>query len=281
MPSIFVRFATVVTGADTDSTVGRTAKFLISEALPRFIFLLAMFVVWHAAATVVAPELLPSPAAVGEEIAAIVISGSFLFHLTQTLRRVFVSFVLAWTTGLFLGLLMGMSRTMEKILDIGVVIGLTIPALAMALIMIMIFGLRELTVYLAVYSVILSFITINFWEGVKDLDKNVIEVGQVFNFNSIETFRHAILPQLLPYMLAAGRYGLSTAWKIVVITEFLGFGNGIGYKLTQQYNLFNMAGVLAWTLTFAVVMLAIEYGFFKTIERQFLAWRSEMNVQRR
>jgi NitT/TauT family transport system permease protein len=55
--------------------------------------------------------------------------------------------------------------------------------------------------------------------------------------------------------------------------------NGIGYMLTTEYNQFNMAGVLAWTALFTVIMLLIEYGGFKLLERRYLAWRPNVEIR--
>jgi ABC-type nitrate/sulfonate/bicarbonate transport system permease component len=145
----------------------------------------------------------------------------------------------------------------------------------------MLFGLRPLTAYFAVFLVVFPMITLNFWEGVKDIDMQLVEMGKVFDFGTVRTIRHVVLPQLIPYMLSAGRLALGLAWKLVVVVEFLGFGNGIGYMLTTEYNNFNMAGVLAWTGLFTVIMLLIEYGGFKLLERRYLAWRPNVDIQGR
>ncbi len=46
-------------------------------------------------------------------------------------------------------------------------------------------------------------------------------------------------------MTKSPRYGLAWGWKIVVVIEMLGFGNGVGYLLYESYHLFSMERVLA------------------------------------
>ncbi|SEH65541.1 NitT/TauT family transport system permease protein [Halopenitus malekzadehii] len=252
---------------------------LVEDVLPRFVFLVGFLAVWQVIAVYFSQNLLPTPMAVFQESISILVSGEFFYHLQNTVRRVFVAFVAAWFVSIALGVWMGLSERAEKFFDMGIIIGITIPGLATAIISVMLFGLQPLTAYLAVFVAVFPMITLNFWEGVKDIDLQLVEMGEVFDFGRVRTIRHVVLPQLIPYMLSAGRLALGLAWKLVVIVEFLGFGNGIGYMLTSEYNQFNMAGVLAWTALFTVIMLLIEYGGFKLLERRYLAWRPNIEIR--
>lgn len=259
---------------------GDVRRYLREDALPRLAFIVCLLAVWWFTSEFLAAGLLPTPWAVFEEALVILATGDFIHHLTNTLRRVLVAFLLAWAFSITLGVWMGLSERAEKFFDMGVIIGLTVPGLAIAIITVMLFGLRPLTAYLSVFVAVAPMITLNFWEGVKDINMNLVEMSNVFDYSTAKTIRHVVLPQLIPYMLSAGRLGLGLAWKLVVIVEFLGFGNGIGYMLTTEYNQFNMAAVLAWTLLFTIVMIAIEYGGFKFLERRYLAWRPSVEIRK-
>lgn len=252
---------------------------LASEIGYRAMFVLVFFVGWHLIAGHIASGLLPTPLAVIGESYAILVGGEFIPNMSVTVRRVAVPFFAAWAVAVALGVAMGLSERAEKFFDIGVIIGLTIPGLAWAIISVMIFGLRESGAYFAVFVIVLPMITINFWEGVKDIDMDLVEMGEVFDFSTYTTLRRVILPQLYPYMLSAGRFGLSLCWKVVVIVEFLGFGSGVGYMIGVDYNNFDMTGVLAWTAMFTGIMLLIEYGGFKTIEKRALSWRPDVGIR--
>lgn len=245
----------------------------------RVAFVIGFLAVWHLIATFFTDGLLPPPVAVANESYAILVGGEFVVNMAETVRRVAVPFFAAWAASIAVGVTMGLSPRAEKLFDIGVVIGLTVPGLAWAIISVMIFGLSEMAAYFAVFAIVLPMITINFWEGVKDIDMGLVEMGEAFNFSQYTTIRRVILPQLYPYMFSAGRFGLSLCWKVVVIVEFLGFGSGVGYMILNDYNTFNMAGVLAWTALFTVVMLVIEYGGFKMLEKRFLSWRPEVGIR--
>ena len=85
--------------------------------------------------------------------------------------------------------------------------------------------------------------------------------------------RHVVLPQLGPYVAAASRSGLSLVWKIVLIVELLGRPNGVGFEIGTAFQLFDVTRILAYALTFVVVMLAVEMFLVQPFERYVTRWR--------
>lgn len=256
-------------------------KLVSGELWYRFLFVVFFLALWQFSAMYLTAQLLPTPLRTLAEMVVILQSGEFFFHTVNTIRRVAIPFIAAWVVSIAVGVAMGLDERVERFFDMGVVIGLTIPGLAWAIITIMFFGLSPLAAYSAVFIIVLPMITINFWEGVKDIDMDLTEMGEVFNFSTYRIIRQVLLPQLYPYMFSAGRFGLGLAWKVVVLVEFLGMGNGIGYEIGVAYNNFNMSAVLAWTGLFTFLMLVVEYGGFKYLEQRYLSWRPEVGMRNR
>ncbi|MBM4264880.1 MAG: hypothetical protein FJ145_26080 [Deltaproteobacteria bacterium] len=55
--------------------------------------------------------------------------------------------------------------------------------------------------------------------------------GSAFHAGVWSKIVDVILPQLVSHILAAIRYGLGLAWKVVVVVEMFGFSNGVGYQM--------------------------------------------------
>jgi NitT/TauT family transport system permease protein len=227
------------------------------------------------------PRLLPSPASTVNEAIRLVTDGTFFFHMIQSLRRVFVGSVIAMFFSIGVGIYMGTVVMGERFFQPLVVLGLTIPGLMWALIAVMLFGINEFSPYFAVTVTIFPMLVINIWAGVKSLDKELMDMSHVFHFTKWMKISQVILPQLVPNIFAATRYGLGLAWKVVVVVEMFGTSNGVGYQVMKSYQVFNMEGVIAWTLTFVVAMIVIEYGIINFAERRLTAWRPKIDVWRR
>ncbi len=235
---------------------------------------------WALLAAVTPSHIIPPPARVLTEVWEVLTDGSFAVHMAHTLQRVLIGFGAAMLVSLPVGIAMGSLPWLERFLEIEVVIGLTIPGLMWALVALILFGLSELSAYFAIAITILPMLVINVWQGMKALDRDLIDMSNVYHAGAWSKVVDVILPQLLSHLFAAARYGLGLAWKVVVLVEMFGYGNGIGYKVLESYYLFAMDRVLTWTVTFTLAMLIIEYGILGALERRFTTWRPQVVVWR-
>lgn len=239
---------------------------------------------WWLLAQLFPPTLIPGPKLVFAETFDVFVNQDFMHHFENTIFRVLASFLLAMTAATALGIGMGSSRTLEGFFEPFVLVGLTVPSLAIAMVMLLIFGINNVAAVAAVTLTMIPIVTENMWEGTKNLNPELIRMGHAFEAGPKSIILDIVLPQLVPYVLAASRFGLSIAWKVVVIVEFLGLGNGIGFKIKEQFGLYSFKGVLAWTLSFVLVMMLLEYGVLKFVERRLTRWRSTVEggeLQRR
>ena len=117
------------------------------------------------------------------------------------------------------------------------------------------------------------YVAVNIWQGIKNVDKDLVDMGRAFGVSKRKIVWHVYLPSLLPFIFAAVRIGFSVSWKLVVLAEVFGAGEGIGYMIFYWYQMFDMESVLAWVLLFVFIMLILEYGIVRRLERRLLAWR--------
>lgn len=266
--------------ASVQRTVGRLPHWVQWIAVRGVSVGLLVFL-WWLLAQFYPPTLVPGPQLVYERSAEIVQSGAFYPHFYSTFYRVLLSFAVGLGLSTAVGVLMGTNRVLEMFFETYLLVGLTIPSLAIAMISLMVFGLGETAAIVAIIVTITPLMTENMWEGAKSIDPELTRMARVFDTGRFRLLSDVILPQLVPYLLAATRFGLSLSWKIVVIVEMLGLGNGIGYKINEAFSLFNIVDVLAWTLTFTIVMLVLEFGVIKAAERHLTRWRVADDASRR
>jgi NitT/TauT family transport system permease protein len=280
-PALVTSRRTGVAGAETLPPAGSSGgREMISRLLPPLLAVASVVAIWWALYAIY-PRLLPSPLSTVQEAIRLLSDGTFFFHMYQSLRRVFVGSLVAMFFSVGVGIYMGTVVMGERFFQPLVVLGLTIPGLMWALIAVMLFGINEFSPYFAVTVTIFPMLVINIWAGVKSLDKELMDMSHVFQFTKWMKISQVILPQLVPNIFAATRYGLGLAWKVVVVVEMFGTSNGVGYQVMKSYQVFNMEGVIAWTLTFVVAMIVIEYGLINFAERRLTAWRPKIDVWRR
>ena len=200
-------------------------------------------------------------------------SGELLHHMAVTLRRVVLAFVVAMSLGVALGLFMGRNREADRWLDPWLIAFLNLPALVTIVLCYLWIGLNEVAAVAAVAINKIPTAVVTIREGARALDRQLDDMARIFRMSGRSRFAHVVLPQLGPYLASAGRSGISLIWKIVLVVEFLGRSDGIGFKIHLYFQLFDVGMVLAYSLSFIVVMLLIETLLLRPWEARATRWR--------
>jgi NitT/TauT family transport system permease protein len=238
--------------------------------LVSFGFLIAL---WFVASHFTGARLLPAPDTVGLALIAEARSGALFANFAATLLRVAASFAIAMLLGTLFGLAMGRSRVTDRLGDPWLLVLLNLPALVIIVLAYVWAGLTETAAIAAVVLNKLPLVTVTIREGARALDRQLDEMVQVFGMSPFARFRHVIMPQLAPYLVAAARSGLSLVWKIVLVVELLGRPNGVGFEIGVAFQLFDVTRILAYALAFIAVMLLIEISLVQPFERYVARWR--------
>lgn len=239
----------------------------------RLISLIVLLATWWLISQFVEPQILPGPERVLGVIAAQMRSGDLFFQLGVTLARVLAAFTIAMAAGTAIGLLMGRVKLADRLGDPWLIVLLNLPALVIIVLAFIWGGLTEIAGVLAVAINKLPNTVVTVREGARALDSGLDEMATVFAFPRRKYLWHVVLPQLGPYLAAAGRSGLSLVWKIVLIVELLGRPNGIGFQIGVAFQLFDVTLILAYALAFVAVILVIETAVVQPIERRASRWR--------
>ena len=201
-------------------------------------------------------------------------TGTLPYHLGKTLMRVLWAFGLAMSLGLCLGLVMGLYRRVDLWLDPWLVVFLNLPALVLIVLCYLWIGLNETAAIVAVTLNKVPNVTTVIREGARALDPQLKAMAQIFGMSPTRRLRHIILPQMAPFIAAAARSGLAVIWKIVLVVEFLGRSDGVGFQIHLYFQLFDVGMVLVYSLSFILVMLIIEWTLLQPWEARVNRWRT-------
>ena len=229
--------------------------------------------IWQIGAVLLASDLLPTPVSVLLSMWKYLQNGELLHHLGITLVRVVISFVIAMIIGVAFGMLMGSRDVWNRSLDSLVILGLNIPALVTIILCYIWFGLTETAAILAVAVNKIPMVTVAVREGARAVEKEFLEVGQVYRLTRKDIFFKIYLPQLYPYLFGAARNGLALIWKIVLVVELLGRSDGVGFQLGNYFQFFDIRSILAYTFAFAGVIFIIEAALMRPMESRLNRWR--------
>lgn len=233
---------------------------------------------WQGLARFVPHHLVASPLAAAHALWLDLGQASFYWNFAITLERVLGGFAISFAAGVALGVWLGLKPAAERALGVWITVALTVPSLFYVIVSFMVLGPTETAAVLAIASTAFPLVVVNVVQGVRALDPGLAEMASVYGLPPAARLRGVLLPQIAPYLVAAGRFGLGTVWKITIFVELIGRSSGVGYMMYYWFQLFQMDQVFAWSGVFTLFMLAVEFALFRPLERRLFGWRAEVSL---
>lgn len=257
-----------------------TVRWLVGNGVvARSFGILAGLTVWVALASVFPNRLMPFPYETLGLAWELVASGEAFIHIGSTLWLTLLGFTGSMLVGGVIGVMMGLNRYGQRFTTPYIIVGLSVPAVALAAAATLIFGFGSAAPVVATVAAVFPFVGINVWKGVESLEVDYIKMGQSFDVSKRRILRRIVLPNAAPSLFTAMRMGLALSWKVVTVVEIFAGSKGVGYKIMQTYQLYRFEEAWAWAVLFMIVILIIEYGAFKPLERKVFEYRNDADFQ--
>jgi NitT/TauT family transport system permease protein len=246
----------------------------VGVVIAQRVALAAIFIaIWALAASRMPAFVLPGPLKVWAAMQSLFGTATFAHDVGMTLYRVVVGFLLATIIGTPLGLLLGSSRTLASFFEPLLSVTNTVSSAIWAVFAIIWFGISNATTIFVVFMTAMPLILTNVWQGSKNVDKQHIDLARSFRMTRAQILRKIYLPTILPYFFSGARLAFGFGWRVSLVAETLGSSDGIGYRLRQAADLVQTDQVFAWTLMLVLLMLALEGGILKPLERRLFRWK--------
>ena len=198
--------------------------------------------------------------------------GQLMEALGITMLEVFVGFLFGALIGCVLGLVLGINPLVARVLD-PFLLGLyALPRIALLPLFILWFGIGlEMKV---VFTALLVFFPIfmNTLSGVRDVDRDLIDVLRVMGARPMETVRKVYIPSALAWVFAGLRISVPFALIGAVVAEMFSSNRGLGYLISLSANQFDTAGLFAALLVTTLVGLILD-ALVRRIEKYLLRWQ--------
>lgn len=150
----------------------------------------------------------------------------------------------------------------------------TVSSAIWAIFAIIWFGISNATTVFVVFMTAMPLILTNVWQGAQTVERHYVELAQSFRMSRLQTLGKIYLPTILPYFFSGARLAFGFGWRVSLVAETLGASDGIGYRLRQAGDLVQTDQVFAWTLLLVSLMLLLEGGVLKPLERHLFRWKS-------
>jgi len=245
-----------------------------AEGLRPLVGIVLLLAVWELVTItrLVDPVLLPSPYATFKTLWEGMVSGKLGADFLKTVVRTIASTAIAAVIAIPLGILLGSSEKLYRSVEFLIDFFRSTPASAMFPLFLVLFGVGDRTkIAVAAFGAALV-ILFNVAYGVMNARKTRLLAAKVMGASRARVLFDVMLLESLPQTFVGLRNGVSLALVIIVVAEmFIGSTDGLGQRVFEAQQLFDMPGMYA--AIFAAGALGYTLNLvFLVIERRFVHW---------
>lgn len=223
-------------------------------------------------AGVINPLLLPSPWAVAISAMDLIRSGEIFSHIAISLLRVFEGFALAAIVGIALGSAIGLWSTFDRTCDWLLQTLKPIPPIGWFPLAVLWFGIGEFSKVFIIFLGAFFPILVNVVAGIRQTDKQFIELARVHEIRWWKFFSKVIVPGALPSILTGLRIGIGFAWTCVVAAELIAAESGVGYLIVDARQTFHADVVIVGMLTIGLLGTLMDLAL-RQVEAWLVRWK--------
>ncbi|MEY9559660.1 ABC transporter permease subunit [Sinorhizobium fredii] len=251
----------------------------VPVSLISLLTVISLLMIWTAAAAaeLVSPVFLPSPAVVATSLWNLLTVGfvdsTLAQHVLASLRRVLGALGVAVVIGVPAGLAIGTSRIGRGILDPIVEFLRPLPPLAYLPLIIIWFAIGEASKVTVIALSMLPSIVISTAAGVRAVSKDHINAARAFGATRRQVTLHVVLRSALPSILTGTRIALGTGWSTLVAAELVAATRGLGFMIQSAAQFLVTDVVIAGIAVIALIAILLEIAA-RALEKWLAPWAS-------
>lgn len=231
--------------------------------LIRILIVAVWLCIWQAVCDLTGLELiLASPVNVFIALGKLIITSEFYKILLNSFIHITIGFLAGCIMAVLLGVLAGKYQMIHEFFMPPVHMMKSLPVASFIILLLILFGSSKVSTLIS-FIVVFPMVYSSVVAGMRQTDKKLLEMGQVFSIGFVRTIKYIYLPQVLSYTRSSLKTAIGMSWKAGVSAEVIGLAkNSIGeqfyyaklYLLTEQ--------LFAWSIVVVGVSLLCENIFF-------------------
>lgn len=212
----------------------------------RILILVLFLFSWETAARLdlIDAFIFSSPSRVWGTFAGMVMDRSIFLHAGITLFETIASFLLVVLIGIAAAVLLWLSSKLSEILEPYLVVLNSLPKSALAPLLIVWLGANMRTIIVAGISVAIFGTIINLYTGFKEVDPDKLKLIYTLGGTRRDALLKVVLPANIPIIISTAKVNIGLALVGVVIGEFIGAREGLGYLIIYGSQVFHRGPVM-------------------------------------
>ena len=192
--------------------------------------------------------------------------GSLFLHTGITLAETLISFLLVLVIGTLAAVLLWLSRQFSEIMEPYLVVLNSLPKSALAPLLIVWLGANMRTIITAGISVAIFGTIISLYTSFREVDPDMQKLIRTLGGGRLDILRCVILPANIPVFFSTSKINIGLALVGVIIGEFIGARQGLGYLIIYGSQVFRLDWVILSIVILCIIAMAL-YTMISLLEK--------------
>lgn len=235
---------------------------------------LAILALWQTATALkwIQPVFLPSPLATVEAFWTMLTKQNLHLDFVASIAIVGQAFIYGSVAAVALGIAAGLSSRVERFFGPTFDTIRHIPGIAWLPLIVLWLGIGAPAKVLVIAKSVFFPVFLNTLQGIRNVDKNHIELAKVLTLTKVQLVRKVVLPSATPSIMVALRYSAGLAWALVVVAEGLSGLEGIGFLIFRAQGLLLTDQLIVCMAIIGLVGFGIDRLMYLA-QRRVLRWK--------
>ena len=246
---------------------GRRLRRTLVEMAIRFVSLAVVLTIWEVFGAKVDPVLFTTPSKIAVAAVGMIGSGELWNYLWPSLVVLLWGLSTAAIVGIAVGLLLARFWVLDVALGVYITFLYSTPTVALVPLIVLWAGFETTAKVIILFLFAFFPMTINTYQGVKNVDPRLIEVGRAFRCSERQLWTNIVLPGALPFIVTGLRLAVGRGLIGMVLADLYTAISGIGYLIVRTASTYQVdkmfvpivtLGILGVTLTALLRVLEIK-----------------------
>lgn len=249
----------------------RARQRRIRTAVVRAASLAIALTLWQVGGGLVDPVLFTTPSKVAVAAVKMVASGELFQYLAPSMVVLVIGLAISVVSGIAVGLLLARFWTLDVALDMYVTFLYSTPTVALVPLIVIIAGYETTAKVIVLFLFAFFPLVINTYQGVKNVDPKLLEVGRAFRCSEAQMWRHIVLPAAVPFIITGLRLAVGRALIGVVLADLYTAISGIGYLIVRSASQYRVDRMFVPIVTLGLLGVTLT-ALVRLLERRVAPW---------
>jgi len=237
----------------------------------RVMSVIAVLSLWQYVGSGVDPVLFTTPSAVARAAYGMILSGELWTYLWPSLVIFGVGLAIAAVVGVAMGVLLARYWVIDVALGVYITFLYSIPAVALVPLIVLWAGFESTAKIIVLFLFAFFPMAINTYQGVKNVDPRLVEVGRAFRCSERQLWANIVLPGALPFIVTGLRLAVGRGLIGMVLADQYTAFSGIGYLIVRTAATYQVDKMFVPIVTLGILGITLT-ALLRVLERRVAPW---------